>query len=53
MALRVILTLLVLVLFTLAAAIVTGQFDVHPALGLPLALVAVLVAAYVMRKGKR
>ncbi len=52
MALKFILYVLVAILLVLAAAIVTGQFDVHPLFGLALALIAVLATAYVIRKKK-
>jgi Ca2+/Na+ antiporter len=52
MPLKLILYILTIVLLVLAAAIITGQFDVHPAAGIALALAAVLLAAYSIRKKK-
>ena len=52
MALKFILYVLVAILLVLAGAIVTGQFDVHPLAGIAMALGAVVLAAYMIRKNK-
>lgn len=52
MALKIVLYILTIVLLVLAGAIITGQFDVHPVAGIALALVAIVLAAYSIRKNK-
>lgn len=50
MTLKLVLYVLVAILLVLAGAIVTGQFDVHPAFGMAVALGAVGIAAWMIRK---
>ena len=50
MSLKLLLYVIILLLLVVAGALITGQFDIHPVVGIAVAFVIVLVAAAVTRK---
>lgn len=50
MSLKLLLYVIILLLLVVAGALITGQFDIHPVVGIAVAFVIVLVAAEVTRK---
>ena len=50
MSLKLLLYVIILLLLVTAGALITGQFDIHPVVGIAVAFVIVLVAAAVTRK---
>jgi len=50
MSVKFLLTLVVLLLLVVTGALITGQFDVHPALAIVIALIFLIVAALILRK---
>lgn len=49
---KLMLTVVVLALLVIAGGLITGGFDIHPAVALGAALAIFVLAAYVLRKGR-
>lgn len=50
MSRKLLLYIVILLLLVIAGALITGQFDIHPIVGIAVALVIIVVAAAVIRK---
>ena len=52
MALKLMLYVVIAGLLILAGALITGQFDIHPVIGIAVALAIVVIAAFVTRRNR-
>ncbi len=50
MSRKLLLYVIISILLVIAGALITGQFDIHPLVGIAVTLVIILVAAAVTRK---
>ena len=53
MAFKVVLTIVILLLLVIAGGLITGQFDIHPAAAIALALVIIGAAAFMTGRRRR